>query len=157
VQRSRRRNSRLAVVFVDLDGFKQINDFLGHDSGDALLIELAGRLRTHLRASDLVARLGGDEFLVVLEEVPESAAIAAIARKLLGEAEKPYLIAGATARVTASIGISVFPDDAADAAALMKHADMAMYAAKQKGKNTYCFYSAVPANDPAEGSVEKKA
>jgi diguanylate cyclase (GGDEF)-like protein len=157
VQRSRRRNSRLAVVFVDLDGFKQINDFLGHDSGDALLIELAGRLRTHLRASDLVARLGGDEFLVVLEEVPESAAIAAIARKLLGEAEKPYVIAGATARVTASIGISVFPDDAADATALMKHADMAMYAAKQKGKNTYCFYSAVPANDPAEGSLEKKA
>jgi diguanylate cyclase (GGDEF)-like protein/PAS domain S-box-containing protein len=157
VQRSRRRNSRLAVVFVDLDGFKQINDFLGHDSGDALLIELAGRLRAHLRASDLVARLGGDEFLVVLEEVPDSAAIAAIARKLLAEAEKPYLIAGATARVTASIGISVFPDDAADAAALMKHADTAMYAAKQKGKNTYCFYSAVPANDPAEGSVEKKA
>ncbi|MDQ5849849.1 MAG: sensor domain-containing diguanylate cyclase, partial [Pseudomonadota bacterium] len=157
VQRSRRRNSRLAVVFVDLDGFKQINDFLGHASGDALLIELAGRLRAHLRASDLVARLGGDEFLVVLEEVPDSAAISAIARKLLGEAAKPYLIAGATARVTASIGISVFPDDAADATALMKHADMAMYAAKQMGKNTYCFYSAVPANDPAEGSLEKKA
>ncbi|HYN12624.1 MAG TPA: diguanylate cyclase [Burkholderiales bacterium] len=157
VQRSRRRNSRLAVVFMDLDGFKQINDFLGHDSGDALLIELAGRLRAHLRASDLVARLGGDEFLVVLEEVPDSSAIGTIARKLLGEVAKPYVIAGATARVTASIGISVFPDDAADAAALMKHADTAMYTAKQKGKNTYCFYSAVPANDPAEGSLEKKA
>jgi diguanylate cyclase (GGDEF)-like protein/PAS domain S-box-containing protein len=157
VQRSRRRSSRLAVVFMDLDGFKQINDFLGHDSGDALLIELAGRLRAHLRASDLVARLGGDEFLVVLEEVPDTSAIGTIARKLLGEVAKPYVIAGATARVTASIGVSVFPDDATDAGALMKHADTAMYTAKQKGKNTYCFYSAVPANDPVEGSLEKKA
>jgi diguanylate cyclase (GGDEF)-like protein len=149
VQRTRRRNGRLAIVFVDLDGFKQINDAFGHDAGDALLIEVGARLRSHLRSNDLVARLGGDEFLVVLEDVHELAPVEAVAKKLLGEIMRPYALGGRQATVTASIGISVFPDDAADAAALMKHADTAMYAAKQKGKNTYSFYSAGPAaNDP---------
>jgi diguanylate cyclase (GGDEF)-like protein/PAS domain S-box-containing protein len=151
VQRARRRNSKLALVFIDLDGFKQINDLHGHDAGDALLIELAGRLRANLRASDLVARLGGDEFLVVVEEVQEAAPIETVARKLLGEVVRPYALPGGEARVTASIGISVFPNDAADAPALMKHADTAMYSAKQAGKNTYRFYASGPAsNDPAQ-------
>jgi diguanylate cyclase (GGDEF)-like protein/PAS domain S-box-containing protein len=150
VQRARRRNAKLAVVFLDLDGFKQINDAHGHDAGDALLIELAGRLRDNLRASDLVARLGGDEFLVVLEEVPDPEPVEIVANKLLAETVRPYALPGAQASVTASIGISIFPDDAADATALMKHADIAMYAAKQAGKNTWKFYSASPAaNDPA--------
>src|SRR6266850_486144 len=114
VQRARRRNAKLALVFIDLDGFKQINDLHGHDAGDALLIEVAARLRKHLRSSDLIARLAGAEL-----------------------------------QVTASIGISVLPDDAVDASALMKHADTAMYAAKQAGKNTLRFYSSGPAaNDP---------
>jgi diguanylate cyclase (GGDEF)-like protein/PAS domain S-box-containing protein len=156
VQRARRRNSKLALVFVDLDGFKQINDLYGHDAGDALLIELAGRLRANLRASDLVARLGGDEFLVVVEEVQEAAPIETVARKLLGEVVRPYALPGGEARVTASIGISVFPDDASDAPALMKHADTAMYAAKQAGKNTYRFYASGPAaNDPAQAAALK--
>jgi len=151
VQRARRRNSKLALVFIDLDGFKQINDLHGHDAGDALLVELAGRLRANLRASDLVARLGGDEFLVVVEEIQEAAPIETVTRKLLGEVVRPYALPGGEARVTASIGISVFPDDAADATALMKHADTAMYAAKQAGKNTYRFYASGPAsNDPAQ-------
>jgi diguanylate cyclase (GGDEF)-like protein/PAS domain S-box-containing protein len=157
VQRARRRGSKIAVVFLDLDGFKQINDAHGHDAGDALLIELAGRLRDNLRASDLVARLGGDEFLVVLEEVQEPGPVEIVAKKLLLETVRPYLLPGArgnaTASVTASIGISLFPDDAADATALVKHADIAMYAAKQAGKNTCRFYSAGPAaNDPAQQS-----
>jgi diguanylate cyclase (GGDEF)-like protein len=158
VQRARRRNAKLAVVFLDLDGFKQINDLYGHDAGDALLVDLAARLRQHLRSSDLVARLGGDEFLVVLEEVQDIAPVEIVAKKLLAEAERPYAIAGHAATVTASIGISVFPDDAVDAGALMKHADMAMYAAKQAGKNTYKFYSSGPAaNEPAAGTSSARA
>ena len=153
VQRARRRNSKIAVVFLDLDGFKQINDAHGHDAGDALLIELAGRLRDNLRASDLIARLGGDEFLVLLEEVQDAEPVEVVAKKLLAETVRPYTLPGAQASVTASIGISIFPDDAADAAALVKHADIAMYAAKQAGKNTCRFYSSGPAaNDPAQQS-----
>ncbi|HZM37400.1 MAG TPA: diguanylate cyclase [Burkholderiales bacterium] len=149
VQRARRRDAKLAVVFLDLDGFKQINDLHGHDAGDGLLVDLAGRLRGHLRASDLIARLGGDEFLVVLEEVIDLAPVETVARKLLAEARHPYSIGGRATTVTASIGISVFPDDASDAGALMKHADTAMYAAKQAGKNTYRFYSSGrAANEP---------
>jgi diguanylate cyclase (GGDEF)-like protein len=149
VSRARRKNAKLAVVFLDLDGFKQINDAYGHDAGDALLVELAGRLRDNLRASDLIARLGGDEFVVVLEEVQEPALVEIVAKKLLVETVLPYTLPGARASVTASIGISIFPDDAADALALVKHADLAMYAAKQAGKNNCKFYSSGPAaNDP---------
>jgi diguanylate cyclase (GGDEF)-like protein/PAS domain S-box-containing protein len=153
VQRARRKNAKLAVVFLDLDGFKEINDAFGHDAGDALLVEVGRRLRAHLRAGDLVVRFGGDEFLVVLEELQDLAPIEAVSRKLLAAMTQPYRLAGGEARVTASIGISVYPDDAADGATLMKHADTAMYAAKQSGKNTFRFYAAGPAaNDPAERS-----
>jgi diguanylate cyclase (GGDEF)-like protein/PAS domain S-box-containing protein len=151
VQRARRRGAKLAVIFVDLDAFKPINDLHGHDAGDALLVEVAARLRAHLRASDMVARLGGDEFLVVLEEVQELAPVETVAKKLLGEMRRPFALPGAQVGVTASIGISVFPDDAADGAALMKHADSAMYAAKQAGKDCLAFYTAGPAaNEPVE-------
>jgi diguanylate cyclase (GGDEF)-like protein len=157
VQRARRKKAKLAVVFIDLDGFKQINDLHGHDAGDTLLVELALRLRNHLRASDLVARLGGDEFLVVIEEVVDIAPVEIVARKLLSEAARPYSLEGGEARVTASIGVSVFPDDAADAFALMKHADTAMYAAKQAGKNTYCFYNSAPAANDGQIAALKAA
>ncbi len=155
VQRARRRNAKLAVIFLDLDGFKQINDAYGHDAGDALLIELAGRLRDNLRASDLIARLGGDEFLVVLEEVSDPEPVEVVANKLLLETVRPYKLPGAEASVTASIGISMFPDDAADAVALMKHSDIAMYAAKQAGKNTCRFYSSGPAANDPEPQVQR--
>jgi diguanylate cyclase (GGDEF)-like protein/PAS domain S-box-containing protein len=156
VQRTRRRNAKLAVLFMDLDGFKQINDRHGHDAGDALLVEVAERLRANLRASDLVARLGGDEFLVVLEEVHDLAPVEIVARKLQTELRRPFTVSGHEVQVSGSIGISVFPDDAADAGALMKHADTAMYLAKQAGRNTYRFYSAGPAANepqPAERSA----
>ena len=150
VSRTRRRNGKLAVVFIDLDGFKQINDAHGHDAGDSLLVEMAARLRKQLRASDFVARLGGDEFLVVLEDISDLTPVETVARKLLVEVTQPYVTgSGAELRVTASIGISVLPDDATDAAALMKHADTAMYAAKQAGKNTLRFYRAASANEAA--------
>ena len=154
VQRARRRNSKLAVVFIDLDGFKQVNDAHGHDAGDALLIEVAARLRKHLRASDLIARLGGDEFLVVLEDIQDLVPVEAVSRKLLSELARPFPLATGEVQVTASIGVSALPDDAIDATALMKHADTAMYAAKQAGKNTLQFYAAPVANDPqAQASV----
>ena len=141
VERARRRGAKLAGVFMDLDGFKQINDAHGHDIGDRLLVDVARRLRTVLRASDFVARLGGDEFFVVIEEVHDVPAVDGIARKLLSELLEPYELAGGKrAQITASLGVSVFPDDAGDAQTLMKHADMAMYAAKQAGKNSYRFY-----------------
>ena len=139
---------------MDLDGFKQVNDVHGHDAGDALLVEVATRLRAHLRGSDMVARLGGDEFLVVLEEMHDPAPAEIVARKLLGEMVRPFGAAGREQRLSASIGISVFPDDAADAAALMKNADTAMYRAKEAGKNTYRFYSAGSAANEPRSSVD---
>ena len=145
VERARRRGVRLAGAFIDLDGFKQINDLYGHDAGDRCLIEVARRLRTTVRASDVVARLGGDEFFVLLEEVLDEGAVESVIRKLLAEAVRPYeLPDGAQAHLSASIGVSLFPDHAADAAALVKLADTAMYSAKQAGKNGYCFFTPAP-------------
>jgi len=146
VERARRRAVRLAGVFIDLDGFKQVNDIYGHDAGDRFLIEIARRLRTAVRASDVVARLGGDEFFVLLEEVQDEGAVESVIRKLLSEAVRPYALpGGGQARLSASMGVSLFPDHALDATALVKHADTAMYAAKQAGKNGYCFFSSDPA------------
>jgi diguanylate cyclase (GGDEF)-like protein/PAS domain S-box-containing protein len=148
VNRVRRRASKLAVLYIDLDGFKQVNDMYGHDTGDALLVETARRLRKHLRSSDLIARHGGDEFLVVLEDLQDLRPVEIVAKKLLAELGRPYALAGQELAVTASIGISVLPDDALDAPALLKDADTAMYAAKQAGKNTLSFYGTgnVPGN-----------
>jgi diguanylate cyclase (GGDEF)-like protein len=149
VERARRRGFKLAGVFIDLDGFKQINDFYGHDAGDRCLIEVARRLRASVRASDVVARLGGDEFFVLLEEVQDEVAIENVIRKLLGEVLRPYdLPGGAQARLSASMGVSLFPDNADDAGALIKNADIAMYSAKQAGKNGYRFFQA-PGSAPA--------
>jgi diguanylate cyclase (GGDEF)-like protein/PAS domain S-box-containing protein len=142
VERARRRSTRLASLFIDLDGFKQINDSHGHQAGDRFLVEVGRRLRASLRASDLVARLGGDEFFAVLEYLQEIDAIEAVARKLLAEIQRPVELApGALARASASIGISIFPDDAQDAVTLMKHADRAMYRSKESGKNALRFYA----------------
>ena len=138
VERARRRSARLATMFLDLDGFKQINDAHGHSAGDRFLVEVARRLRASLRAADFVARLGGDEFFLVLEDVSEVSQLDSVAKKLLAEILKPFdLGGGAAVSVSASIGISVFPDDAADAAQLMRNADLAMYQAKQAGKNAF--------------------
>jgi diguanylate cyclase (GGDEF)-like protein/PAS domain S-box-containing protein len=151
VERARRRNVRLAALFIDLDGFKQINDAWGHESGDRFLAETGRRLRAGVRASDLVARLGGDEFFAVLEDVQEPAQAEAIARKLLAEIARPVeLSSGARAQATGSIGIAMFPDDAADVLALMKHADRAMYEAKQAGKDSLRFHS--DSNRPASAA-----
>ncbi|HEY7671924.1 MAG TPA: EAL domain-containing protein [Gammaproteobacteria bacterium] len=142
IQRARRkRTSKVAVLFVDLDRFKIVNDSLGHEAGDELLKQVAARFRDCLRASDVLARLGGDEFVVLLEEGKDAQEAAQVARKLLSAAIQPIEIMGQECRVTASIGISTFPDDAGDAQALMKNADAAMYLAKEEGKNNYQFHS----------------
>jgi diguanylate cyclase (GGDEF)-like protein/PAS domain S-box-containing protein len=140
---AQRHGWRCAVMFIDLDRFKQVNDSLGHEAGDGLLRELSQRIKQNLRASDVAARLGGDEFVVLLQELQGAEEAGVVARKLLSAAMAPVQIAGQECRVTASIGISMFPDDAADEASLMKHADIAMYHAKEEGRNNYQIYDHV--------------
>jgi diguanylate cyclase (GGDEF)-like protein len=136
-----RYNRQLAVLFLDLDRFKQINDTLGHDAGDQLLQEVASRLQACLRASDTVARLGGDEFVILLPELSEDKYVAITAQKILSAVAKPFNLRGQEFRVTASVGISVFAQDGLDEQTLTKNADIAMYQAKQQGKNNFQFYS----------------
>jgi len=141
IAQAQRQRRRLAVLFLDLDRFKVINDTLGHEFGDALLREVARRLRENLRASDTVARLGGDEFVVLLEDVTEPLFVGTVAQKIIAALSEGYVLAGREYHVTASVGASTFPDDAADAATLLKNADIAMYRAKEQGRNTFQFYS----------------
>ncbi len=141
IRTARRYQRQCAVLFIDLDRFKIINDSLGHAAGDALLVEMAGRLCSGVRASDVVARLGGDEFVVLLDEVAECKQAATTASDLLSVICKPLELNGHECRVTASIGIAMFPNDGADELALMKNADSAMYLAKQEGKNDIRFFS----------------
>jgi diguanylate cyclase (GGDEF)-like protein/PAS domain S-box-containing protein len=154
VERTRRRASKLAGLFLDLDGFKEVNDRHGHDAGDRLLIEAARRLRGALRSTDPVARLGGDEFFVVLEDINDAGPAERVAQKLLAELAIPYDIgAGRSVQISVSIGASLYPDDAGDGATLIKHADAAMYAAKTAGKNAYRFFSARPAANDERADV----
>ena len=141
IQSARRYKRNLAVLFIDLDRFKLINDTLGHEAGDKLLQEIAARFTECLRESDVVARLGGDEFVVLLQEVGEAEQVATVARKILSAAIKPVVLVGQECRVTASIGICLYPGDAQDELSLMKNADIAMYLAKEEGKNNFQFYS----------------
>ncbi|HJV24355.1 MAG TPA: EAL domain-containing protein [Aromatoleum sp.] len=139
---ARRAGERLGLMFIDLDRFKHINDSLGHDIGDALLQEVARRLRESVRQSDTVARMGGDEFVILLEQVGEPEVCAGLAKKILTRLNAPMELDGHTLQVCASIGIACFPDDGSDTVTLMKHADAAMYAAKSAGRGTYRFFQA---------------
>ncbi|HYG32398.1 MAG TPA: EAL domain-containing protein [Methylophilaceae bacterium] len=141
ISSAKRYNHKLAVLFLDLDRFKQINDTLGHEAGDDLLKEVANRLKSCLRESDVVARMGGDEFVAILPELDEENYSASVARKILAAVAEPFVLAGQEYRVTVSIGISTFPHDGEDEQTLTKHADIAMYKAKQEGKNNFQFYS----------------
>jgi diguanylate cyclase (GGDEF)-like protein/PAS domain S-box-containing protein len=139
---ARRHQKKMAVLFVDLDRFKIINDTFGHVAGDKTLQEIADRMRGCLRKADTVARMGGDEFYILLEELVEVEYAAAVAQKVLNEASRPFYIDEQECHLTASIGIAVYPDDGSDALTLLKNADIAMYRAKADGKNGYQFYSA---------------
>jgi diguanylate cyclase (GGDEF)-like protein/PAS domain S-box-containing protein len=141
LQSSRRFNRQLALFFIDLDQFKGINDSLGHDAGDQLLQEIAQRLKKVLREMDVVARLGGDEFVILIEEINQLTQVTTAAQRILSAVMKPFVLMDRECRVTSSIGISMYPKDAQDEQSLMKHADLAMYLAKEEGKNNYQFYS----------------
>ena len=131
----------VAVLFLDLDRFKKINDHLGHDVGDLLLIEVAKRLRGCLRSKDIVARQGGDEFTILLPDMYSEKSAAFIAEQILTVLNKPFFIQDKELSITPSIGIAMYPDYGTHATELMKHADMAMYRAKASGKNTFIFFS----------------
>ncbi|NMG67204.1 EAL domain-containing protein [Azoarcus indigens] len=135
-----RHGTPLAMLFIDLDRFKQVNDTLGHDSGDALLREIAQRLQECVRDADLVGRLSGDEFAIVLPQTNAEQACAAVER-LLASLARPLQVAGARLNPSASIGVSLFPDNGCDVDTLLRHADVAMYQAKAAGRNAYEFFS----------------
>jgi diguanylate cyclase (GGDEF)-like protein/PAS domain S-box-containing protein len=136
-----RHGRRLAVMFIDLDRFKFINDSLGHEAGDMMLQEIARRLKLRLREGDTVARLGGDEFVMLLEEITSPQDTLLIAQKLVSELGEPFLLSGQHVNVTASIGVSTYPEDSIDASTMLRYADAAMYQAKAKGRNVCELYS----------------
>lgn len=135
-----RHGNRLAILFLDLDRFKQVNDSLGHEVGDRVLREVGARLSANVRRSDTVCRLGGDEFVVLLSEVDHSRGAATSASKLLSALAVPYSIDNQELVIPVSIGVSIYPEDGRDAETLIKSADTAMYAAKQNGRNNYQFF-----------------
>ncbi len=138
---AKRHTRKVAVLFLDLDRFKTINDTLGHDVGDQMLIQLSERLVGSLRESDTVARLGGDEFAVLLNDIETEQDISQLAHKILRGLEQPIEVGERELFITTSIGISMFPSDGSESVSLLKHADVAMYRAKELGKNNYQFYS----------------
>ena len=139
--RARRRKSALALIFLDLDGFKEINDTLGHKAGDRLLRAVGARLKHSLREGDTVARLGGDEFTVILEDLHDRDEASAVAQKVLGALTKPLTLDKKEFSVTASAGLTVYPEDSRSVETLLKNADTAMYYAKDKGKNNLQSYT----------------
>ena len=141
IAHAQRNHNRVALLFLDLDHFKHINDTLGHDAGDEVLKLLATRLGNCLRDSDTLARLGGDEFLLVLPDLTEAAQAESVARKLLLAATSPLLVQQQTVSVAASIGIALYPDDATTVNDLLRHADAAMYSAKDAGRDTFRFFT----------------
>ncbi|MFO1424039.1 MAG: PAS domain S-box protein [Candidatus Competibacteraceae bacterium] len=134
-----RRHGSLAVLFLDLDRFKEVNDALGHAAGDVLLMQVAARLQRLVRAEDTVCRLGGDEFVLLLPEADQEGALR-VADKVLAALRQPFVVAGHALNTTASVGIALHPHDGADFAELLKNADAALYRAKHEGRNTRVFY-----------------
>ncbi|WP_423194309.1 putative bifunctional diguanylate cyclase/phosphodiesterase [Cupriavidus sp. H18C2] len=147
IQGAARQPATFAVLFVDLDGFKGVNDTYGHQVGDSLLVEIAGRLRASTRSEDTISRVGGDEF-VVLVRVEDPADAGVVAEKLIEALREPVTVSGHALHVSGSIGIALYPADGADQDTLMTNADAAMYHAKASGRNAYCFF---------EGSMNHQA
>lgn len=138
---AKRQRTRLAVMFLDLDLFKKINDGFGHSAGDVALVQVADRLRSCLRGDDTVARLGGDEFLFLVSDVTSESDLASLARKILTLVSEPLTVSGQEIQLTASLGIGIYPDDGEDAERLVTNVDAAMYRAKALGRNTFQFHS----------------
>ena len=141
IQRAHRVSSGLAVLFIDLDRFKNINDSMGHQVGDEVLRDIARRLQSAVHEDDTVARLGGDEFVILLEDIRDANAARRIANRVIERLAEPVTIRGMSLAATASIGISLYPDDGQDPESLLKHADAAMYQAKALGRNRLAYYA----------------
>jgi len=146
IKRSSRNREYNALMFIDLDNFKIVNDTIGHDVGDMVLVETAKRIENSIRVNDIVARLGGDEFVVLIDTSEKNrdlviSSVRTITQKILKSLESPYLIENYDFRITASIGIKLFNDDSLSMDELMKYADSAMYNAKAEGRNTFCFFN----------------
>ncbi|WP_316368920.1 putative bifunctional diguanylate cyclase/phosphodiesterase [Candidatus Thiodiazotropha sp. CDECU1] len=148
---ARREHNSIALLFLDLDRFKTVNDTLGHPVGDEVLLEVSRRMNRIIRASDTLARLGGDEFVLLLEEQTDAQHAVVVARKLIDLFSKPMIISEHELVVTASIGITLYPNDGEDPDMLIRHADRAMYEAKQQGRNTYRFFTRAL----SEGALER--
>jgi len=140
LKRGERRHSELALLFIDLDRFKEVNDTLGHDIGDLLLVEAGKRICASLRASDTVSRQGGDEFVVVLPDLAKKSSAAQVAQEIIDALARPFDLQGHQAYVSASIGIAFFPEDSSKVETLIGYADQAMYAAKAQGRNAFCYF-----------------
>ena len=153
LSRTQRAGTTAAVLFLDLDRFKIINDTLGHDAGDTVLRQIANHLRACVRGTDTLARVGGDEFTLLVEQPHEAQDLNAIAQKLLAAMSNPLTVNGNVYQLSGSIGIATYPKDGSDGASLLKNADIAMYRAKSSGRNTYQFYS----TEINEHSVERLA
>jgi diguanylate cyclase (GGDEF)-like protein/PAS domain S-box-containing protein len=141
IAKAQRYQQKIAVLFLDLDGFKQVNDKFGHHVGDDLLKAVAERLNENARSMDTVARVGGDEFIFILNDVNHSDNAATVSRKIIESIARTFSIQGNICQISVSIGISVFPDDTTNADTLIKQADNAMYQAKNNGKNNYQFFN----------------
>jgi diguanylate cyclase (GGDEF)-like protein len=141
IARARREGKKVGLFFLDLDQFKVVNDTLGHNAGDKLLREMARRLRSSIRGGDVLARLGGDEFAVLLEGLTGALEAEVVARSILEVIAEPFQIDGREVKVTTSIGITIYPNDNSDTATLLKNADIAMYQAKEKGRNNFKFFT----------------
>ncbi len=152
---AKRSGSRLALLFIDLDRFKEVNDTLGHRVGDLLLIEAGQRIQTCLRESDTVARLSGDEFIVALSHVGDAAAASRVAQHIIDVLSEAFVLEGQAAYVTASVGIALYPDDGNSVATLMSFADQGMYVAKAKGRNSFCQF--IPAHQAAASARRELA
>ena len=141
IQLSKRSNNKVVLIFIDLDNFKNINDTLGHDYGDLLLKETATRLQTIVRKSDTVARLGGDEFIIILSQITNEEYIDKVAEKIIGTFQEPIITKDSECKITASLGISICPDNGLDRHNLLRAADLAMYYSKDNGRNQYHYFN----------------
>ena len=141
MKKAKRDGLFLALLFIDLDQFKEINDRLGHEMGDALLVQAAARIASCVRASDTLARLGGDEFVVILPGLEHVNAAERVAQQIINALNRPFMLGESTGTVSASVGIALHPSDAADAEHLLRNADQAMYAAKNGGRNRYSYFT----------------
>lgn len=151
LKHAERSSSQIALLFIDLDRFKEVNDTFGHEAGDHLLQLVANRLRSCVREANTVARLGGDEFTVILQDLPDAGHVEIVAAKILKELATPFQVNNDTLHLSGSIGITLCPQDARSAEQLIKHADQAMYVAKNEGRNRFHFYASSPEQSAGPG------